>query len=281
MTARAFPDLIKLQNLISDLIRAPEGVASGVAALVDSGDLESQSLAFMIEPDDRMSATERLDVYANMYFYRLHDCLAEEFPKTLAHIGPEHFNNLVTDYLLAHPPSHFSLNEVGRALPGFVAGHSLAQDFVALSGLAELEWARSAVFDEADAAAISRDVLVLESAESPSQFFLRVIPAIRVLYIDERALSLWEAPEGGEAPSTTVPINRKVVVWRKNFVVNHRPAVPDEGHCLETLMVRDLSLADLGELLLAHDRSAEESAERFAALLELWLANGLLTNVHA
>jgi hypothetical protein len=272
-----FPDLLTLQTLMSRLIRAPEGVARGAEDLVDTGELPSGDLSFMIEPNDRMTETQRLDVYANMYFYRLHDCLCEDFPKTRERLGPTHFNNLVTDYLLAHPPTHYSLREVGRALPEFLAGHAPTDEFAAICDLAALEWARVDVFDEADAPALDRDALVRVSADAPETTFIRAVPAIRLLQIDEAALYRWESPDAGHAPSSRDAQPRSIVVWRKGFAVHHRPAVPDETHCLEALTARDLSLADLAELLLAHDRSAEETAERFAALLELWLADGLLS----
>jgi hypothetical protein len=40
-------------------------------------------LEALVDGDERLSAVERVDIYADAYFYRLLDCLAEDFPATL------------------------------------------------------------------------------------------------------------------------------------------------------------------------------------------------------
>ncbi len=71
-----FPDLRGLQSLFWGLISAPEGAGKQVAELHRAGVLESEDLSFLVRPDDRLGRVERLDIYADMYFYRLRDCLA-------------------------------------------------------------------------------------------------------------------------------------------------------------------------------------------------------------
>lgn len=278
LSVQPFPALEELQQLFHRLIRAPEGVASGVADLVGRGELESTDLSFAIAESDRLTPSERLDIYANMYFYRLHDCIAEDYPRTRARIGDAKFHNLITDYLLTHPPSHYSLREAGGALPDFLSRHPLATEFPALADLAQLEWARVEVFDDADARPLDRETFLAASARSTDEFALRLIPAARVLSLDERALTLWkETPEGEELelPDTGRP--RCVVVWRKGFAVFHRPGEEDEEVCLAELTTSGITLSELAECLLKPDASAERTSERFAALLELWLNDEIVT----
>ena len=109
----------------------------------------------MVVGDERLSAVERLDVYARMYFVRIHDVLRDEYARTAAALGGEAFHDLVTDYLQACPPAHPSLREAGARLPAFVAGHALAADRPWLAELARLERARLEVFDGPDAAPLS------------------------------------------------------------------------------------------------------------------------------
>jgi hypothetical protein len=274
-----FPSLESLQRLFSHLIRAPEGVASGVSELVAEGVLDSPDLSFAIQESDRMTPVEGLDVYANMYFYRLHDCIAEDFPRTKARTGDANFHNLMTDYLLAHPPTHYSLREAGAALPEFLLRHPLASEFPALADLARLEWARVDVFDETDAEPLDRETFL---AANPEDLSLRLIPAAQVLSLDERALTLWRKPPEGEETvlpdtGTTPRSPRCVVVWRKEYSVFHRLAEEDEEACLAELAASGITLPELAERLLKPDASAERTSERFAALLELWLDNELVT----
>ena len=109
----------------------------------------------MVVGDARLSAVDRLDVYASMYFVRIHDVLREELARTAAAVGDEAFHDLVTDYLQACPPSHPSLREAGARLPAFLATHALAVDRPWLAELARLERARLEVFDGPDAEPVS------------------------------------------------------------------------------------------------------------------------------
>ncbi len=217
----ASPDLRRTQELFWRLVSAPEGVAQGAADLRRADLLEAEDLAFLVPRDERLSPVERLDIYADMYFYRLRDCLAEDFPRLASWVGDAHFHNLATDYVLAHPPSHFSLRELGRALPEFLADHALAEEFPVLAELAQLEWARVDVFDDADAVPLSRQALLEDGSSAPETFAVRLIPSARLFRIDASVLPLWKrlgaegAPAEVDATPTPAGSTHGVRVWRK------------------------------------------------------------------
>ena len=73
--------LRQIQEMVWDLIAAPEGVEKGAADMKKSGILETTDLSFLVRGDDRLSPAQRLDIYASMYFYRLRDGLAGDFSK--------------------------------------------------------------------------------------------------------------------------------------------------------------------------------------------------------
>jgi hypothetical protein len=280
-----FPNLRGAEELFWRLITAPEGVVRGAAALHREGALESEDLSFLVPPNDRLGSAEQLDIYADMYFHRLHDCLAEDFPVLVARLGGARFHNLVTDYLLAHPPAHFSLRELGRALPGFLDSHALERELPALADLARLEWARADVFDDADAVPLSREQVLELGASDPEKSALALIPAARLLRLDASVLPLWkrvDAGEGEEATSAAGPRGETSAarVWRKDFAIFHRSMQPDEERCLEALASGGASLAELGEFLASADPAdvaESQLAQRFAALLDLWAQDQILT----
>ncbi len=201
-----FPDLRGVEELFWKLITAPEGVVRGAAELHREGSLESEDLSFLVPPNDRLGSAEQLDIYADMYFHRLHDCLAEDFPVLVARLGGARFHNLVTDYLLAHAPTHFSLRELGRALPGFLESHALDRELPTLADLARLEWARADVFDDADAVPLSREQLLELGASEPERSALALIPAARLLRLDASVLPLWKRVDAGEGKAAASPL---------------------------------------------------------------------------
>ncbi len=297
------PGLRATQDLFWDLIAAPEGVEPGAEALAREGRLASPDLSFLIRGDGRMGPAERLDVYANMYFYRLRDCLADDFTKVAAVVGGAAFHNLVTDYLLAHPSRHWSLRYLGEAMPGFLDTHPLSAERPWLGDLARLEWARIDVFDAADAPALTREEMTAGAAAS-GDVSLRLIPACRLLGLDWGVAPVWrqvEAAHAGEEgahathsaavegsshacfpePLEVAPPARRatgILVWRRRLGVLHRTVERDERACLEALSGGAASLAALGQILLeARDgEDVEAATRRLAGLVSEWLQAELL-----
>lgn len=301
----AAPGLRRMQELVWALISAPQGVADGAARLVADGVLDSADLSFLVRGDERLGPTERLDIYAGMYFYRLRDCLAEDFPHLAAVLGGARFHNLVTDYLLAHPPSHPSLRWLGRNLPDFLAGHALAGEFPFASDLARLEWARVDVFDEEDTLVLTRAAWTATPVERFESQPLVPVPALRLLALDHGVAPLWRELEnrragvepGGvnsaavtgegtstcqlEVPPATVDIPARreshVRVWRHNLAVFHRSMAADEATCLAAMARGGVTLPQLCEMILATGAEDVPAAtRRMAGLVELWLEDGLL-----
>jgi hypothetical protein len=96
------PSLAEVEELFWRLVTAPEGVAPGLESL----GLAPADLARVIRGDERLSSVARLDIYADMYFFRIRDVLADDF-RALAHaLGPDGFHALAVDYLAACPPAH-------------------------------------------------------------------------------------------------------------------------------------------------------------------------------
>jgi hypothetical protein len=87
------PSLVDVQSLLLRLITAPNGVEEGLSG---ERHLPPGGIGAMIGGDSRFSAAERIEIYANMYFYRLLDAIKEDFPASLKILGDSEFHNLVT-----------------------------------------------------------------------------------------------------------------------------------------------------------------------------------------
>ena len=74
------------------------------------------ALLAVAEPSAALDAPARLSVYADAYFWRLRDVLAENFPQVAAALGAERFHELARAYLKGHPSEDASVRHVGRHL---------------------------------------------------------------------------------------------------------------------------------------------------------------------
>jgi hypothetical protein len=263
------PTLAQTQQLLWKLITAPEGAAAGLAQL-DSTD--GARARVLVAGDERLSAVERLDIYADMYFYRLRDALAEDFAAVCAVVGEDNFHNLVTDYLVAYPPSHFSLRYAGRHLPSFLVRHSSSQRWPYLPDLAQLEWAILDAFDAPDAAVLQPAALAAVPPDSWPALRFQLTPSLRVLQLEWPVDEVWKQVQRKETPAAPARAALSVRVWRQDLRVYHRRVDAAERVALGAIQGA-ASFADVCEQIATGDARAD----RAFALLQTWLDDGLLS----
>ena len=261
-----------LQNLLYRLITAPSGVAEGLGAehALPAGGLEA-----LVDGDERLSAQARVDVYADMYFYRLLEVLKEDYPATLAVLGEANFHNLITAYLIEHRPSEPSVRGAGKFLPDFLRGHPLRAEVPFVADLAMLERAITEVFCAADASLLEASEMNALPAELWGTVKMRRIPASAVLRAQWRAAEVVRAVEEKRGWKSPGRERNRILVWRRNSRVSYREIGSNEAAAL-AILGRTVKFAKVCEVLarnLPPDQAPQAIRDTFAR----WLAEGLIT----
>jgi hypothetical protein len=267
--------LADVQAQLYDLITAPEGVGKRLTELGRT----PRDLETTVRSSGQLSAVERVDVYANMYFFRILEALGDEYAKIVALMGGDAFHNLVTDYLLACRPAHPSLREVGARLPAYLATHPLGEDRPWLSELARLDRLRLELFDGPDAETLTLDQVRGLPPEALPELALRAVPCHAVLKTEHAIAPLWRGLEqssisdeiSGDPPN----VPETILVWRQGLTVFHRVLDPDEIACLR-LMRDGATFAVVCEQVSAQLADPEVAARRAFELLGRWLEEGVL-----
>jgi hypothetical protein len=229
----------------------------------------------VIVGDDRLSAIERLDVYANMYFFRLLEVLGDDYSKVAAAVGNDAFHDLVTDYLVACPPAHPSIARCGAGLPAFLEGHHLTRQLPWLPALATLERTYSELFDGPDAETLALDeIRALPPAEIMA-LTLQPIPCHRLLTHGFAIDALWSVLDQGP-PAEVAATPETVLVWRPEVEVQHRVMEEDERQIF-SLLDGQRTLAQICEA--SPSASIEEAAQSLFNVLARWISDGLLVRV--
>jgi hypothetical protein len=134
--------LSEMQSFFATAIRQPDPVEHQAEARARALEL--------ITGNARLSPTAQLEVYREQFWLRHVDALAEDFV-TIHHVlGHDGFTTLVERYLVEHPPTDFSLRDLGAKLPAFVASHAAYREDTLIVDCARLEWAFVDAFDAAD-----------------------------------------------------------------------------------------------------------------------------------
>jgi hypothetical protein len=220
-----------------------------------------------------LPAAERVEIYADMYLWRLVDALREDYPKLAALLGDERFYALAEAYVREHPSHHHDLGRLGVNLAAFLRAHPdpMRAD---LADLAALEWARSEVFFEGDIEPAREDVLASLAPEEFLEARLRLAPALRLLAVEHDAVQLWRAIEHCEPVPPPAPGIHAIAVWRTGFEVFHTALDLDEATALEGAASGDA----LSRVCAAFTARADAAAAAFDAIRS-WFDEGWIVAV--
>ena len=136
--------------------------------------LQSRTQVDFITPNDRLSGFQRLEIYARQYWFRLLDCLYDDYPALRVLLGEMRFHKLCRDYLAAHPSTSWTLRNLGSQLSAFIT-EPKARD------VARVEWAQTLAFDEPQKKTLHIDDLL---GADPSALRLGLQPCVIALRID-------------------------------------------------------------------------------------------------
>jgi len=219
---RDVPELEQIQRWMQALIMDADGVRSGLESEAAGKILPctEESLEGLVLPSQQLNSVERLSIYGNMYFWRLTEILAEEFPTVRHLFGPELFGKVVRDYVTRHPSTHYSLTQLGSKFPAYLADEAddlPDREFAA--DVATVERAMEDVFDARRAEPIQFEDLTAIPIERWGDIRLQIIPALRLLQLDYPVNTYITAVREDRQMDIPATAPAFVAVYRHNYRV--------------------------------------------------------------
>jgi hypothetical protein len=188
--------------------------------------------ADFVKPNSRLTSVERLEIYARSYWFRVLDCLCDDYPGLRAILGQRRFLKLATAFLADFPSASFSLRNLGGRLPRFVEDQpALSAPHTALAiDMARFEWAQVLAFDGPALPTLTQDDIL---DAGPTRLRVALQPYLTVMEcaypVDHFALALKKTALRGEASNTltSMPRSRRAARPRlprpaRTFVAVHR-----------------------------------------------------------
>jgi hypothetical protein len=194
------PPLDVVQQWFQAVVTHPAGVAAGAASpdaqrlvRLDRGALEQ-----LVRRSRRLTAEQRLEIYANAYYARLLECLRDTFPVLAQVLGAEVFDSFAFDYLQRYPSRSYTLYRLAESFPRFLDETRPDQPPAAVAAgaadpgwpdflidLATLELAIAEVFDgpgaEGEPLLAPADLLVRQAGGDFAKARLAPVPCLRLL----------------------------------------------------------------------------------------------------
>ncbi len=263
-------DLRGTQELFWRAIAWPTGVRD----FLDRADEATrQAFAHTFVSAGDLDAVGRMEIYANAYFWRLHEVLAEQFSVAAEHLGEVAFHNRTTDYVLRCPSRDPDLRRFGARFPAFLAAVAAsAGDGPHVAAFARAQWAMMEVLDAPDEVALTPEDV---TTPDPVQLLARPLARLSASRLFRSAWDFraaWERHKRGEPPEPPDPTEGYNLVWRAGLRVWVRRLDPAEGRALAVLTTRGASFGALCEAA----RRGGATMEQVARWLRRWLDDGLL-----
>src|SRR3984893_12315531 len=142
-------NLLEIQHRMLDAVMQPLTNDEQMQPRTRDGKSMHDVAAEFIKPNDRLSSFERLEIYNRQYWFRVLDCLHDDYPGVRAILGTKKFTRLATAYLEKYQSDSFTLRNLGDRLEQFIRAEpvwteprqALALDMV------QFEWAQTVAFD--------------------------------------------------------------------------------------------------------------------------------------
>jgi len=228
---------------------------------------------------ERVSATERLAIYADGYRLRLLEALDTDFPGLHTLLGDEEFDAMGRAYIDAHPSVHFSLRWYGDRMHKFLCTTEPYSKYPVFADMAAFEWAKSGAFDAVDSPVASIEEMSTISPDAWPALTFRPHPSLKRLDLRWNVPLIWKAVDSGTEPPALEGAEHPIawLLWRQGLLTYFRSLNVDEAWAVDALM-RGENFAVLCEGLCEWVDAIHVAAHA-AGLLKQWLTDGLVQEI--
>jgi hypothetical protein len=204
-------NLLDLQRQMAADVRRPLTPDYNMQAVAENGQSTAATVSRYIKPNAALSSFERLEIYNRQYWFRVIDAISEDYPALSVIVGPKRFDALIHAYLGEHPSTSFSLRNLGKSLPAWLARHpefaggrqELAVD------VARVEWACVEAFDGGAMPPLTESGAQLVSPAT----VLRLQPHLQLLQlrypVDELVIAVHRNNRDSEIASNAATIRKR------------------------------------------------------------------------
>lgn len=181
--AGSLKELRELQRLMAATLFRPLTPDWGMQKKWENGTSMHDVAASFIKPNDRLTSFERLEIYNRQYWYRVIDCLYDDYPGLRAVLGERRFLALCRAYLERYPSRSYTLRNLGSRLEEFLRSEPSwgSPRLAEALDMARFEWAQIVAFDGPSKPSLTVDDLL---DESPNVLRLGIQPYITLLNLD-------------------------------------------------------------------------------------------------
>lgn len=176
-------ELKEMQRVMAGALFRPLTPQWGMQKRWTDGSLMKSVASEFIKPNDRLTSFERLEIYNRQYWFRVLDCLYDDYPGLRTIVGERKFMKLARAYLTRYQSDSYTLRDLGNRLEQFLREEpdwSAPREDLALD-MARFEWAQVVAFDGPSKPPVTQDDIL---DTPPSKLKLGLQPYLSLLELD-------------------------------------------------------------------------------------------------
>ena len=238
-----------------------------------------------IKPNDRLTSSDRLQIYNQQYWWRLLGSFADDFRGLRAVLGERKFNKLAVSYLTDCGSMSWNLRDLGQHLESYLGDHPelIAPHEQLAIDMVRVEWARVIAFDGEPEPLLDAQKF---ASRKPAKMTLGVQPYISLLELNFpvdhmlKRLKRAESDTASNAVShglrarkvrlTAKPLAQPIhlAVHRLDLLVYYKRLDP-EAYALLCALRDGMALEPACGLAFSH---SEDSPEMITGKVQTWFA---------
>lgn len=222
-----------------------------------------------------------LEVYRNAYRARLISALRTSYERVWTWIGDEAFDAAAAHHLILHPPTSWTLDDVGKDFVDTVT--SLFPSDPEVAELAWLEWTMQTAFTAANSEALDAASFAARttdfSEDDWAALCLSFAPSLVTCTIRTCCTDIWRAiATEGEAPKVLLLDKpATLIVWRDGLQPRFRVPAEQEAQALFALSNGQTLSYVCDNLVPVYGE--EHAAAEAGAMLGRWIGDGMIVDL--
>lgn len=247
---------------------------AGSESPTDAADLTAH-----IKDQAGISATIRMQIYANAYRIRLTETLETDHEILGLYLGDDLFEKMATGYI-ARQPSHFtSLRSFADNLPDYLAEDNFFSQYPIIADLARFERRLLSAFDAADTHRANFSELQNLPAEQWPSCQLRFHPSVQLFQCNSNAVETWQALKRQQTPeAANYQAKRAWLLWRGDTRLTEFISLSEYQVNLLTGFINGATFAQQCEAMLAFF-DADTAPMQVLQALQAWFQMGLIRDI--
>ena len=228
-----------------------------------------------------------MDVYRQNYRSAVVEAVVSTYEQTRQWLGEAAFQRAAIHHVIAHPPSGWTIDDVGGGFDQTCA-QIFAND-LAVAELAWLEWSMLGASRATQAAPMSMEEFGQETAQFGdddwANMTLEFLPGVAARELQHDLHAMWQALGAGlqQRPETALETPRGCIVWRED----ERPTFMMVDAANVAALQSALAGMSYGEICVslagddADQQALHDAATSAGAMLGQWLQESLVVGLNA